>query len=333
MELGGISAPYKDRGDEKRMIGSGLRKFAAEHGMTVKNGIAYGIYQGYMMTLEEGSGWKSAAFAAHCPDENTQMILRGMLGNPNWAKEYRLQQATVTEAFVRVQFLDNPGTMKRMAAFLEMFCAQMHRHGVEGQALCGVCGQSFDAEPAIDVQVSGVVYRMHEGCAAELARQMQAEYEKKSENGSVGLGSLGALVGALLGSIPWALAYYFGWFVGWLGFLVGIASKKFYELFRGKECKAKGVAIILATIVAILVAEFITLAIGVMIGAGEEGVRIGLGEAILWVAAVIAEDGETQAAVVGDLLLSLLFAGLGIGSTMKGVFNKNRKKNWTVKKL
>ncbi len=38
------------------MIGSALKKFAAENGLTVSDGLARGNYQGYAITLSEGAG-------------------------------------------------------------------------------------------------------------------------------------------------------------------------------------------------------------------------------------------------------------------------------------
>ncbi|MCI8496684.1 MAG: hypothetical protein HFE85_00360, partial [Clostridiales bacterium] len=45
------------------MTGKGIQKFAGTHRLTMKNGVAFGNYRGYLITLYEGMGWKSAAFA------------------------------------------------------------------------------------------------------------------------------------------------------------------------------------------------------------------------------------------------------------------------------
>ena len=45
------------------MVGSAIKKYAAANGLVVKNGVAYGVYRGYMITLQEGAGWKSVDFA------------------------------------------------------------------------------------------------------------------------------------------------------------------------------------------------------------------------------------------------------------------------------
>ena len=54
------------------MIGSGLKKLAKTHGMTVANGIAYGSLMGYATTFSEGAGYKSIAIATNFPEAGQQ---------------------------------------------------------------------------------------------------------------------------------------------------------------------------------------------------------------------------------------------------------------------
>ena len=53
------------------MIGSALKKFAQQNGLTVDKGIAYGSLNGIAVTLCEGSGWKQMTYhrfgRAGCP--------------------------------------------------------------------------------------------------------------------------------------------------------------------------------------------------------------------------------------------------------------------------
>ena len=77
---------------------------------------------------------------------------------------------------------------------------------------------------------------------------------------------IGALIGALVGAIPWAVAYYAGWFVAALGLIVGLASMKGYDYLRGKECRAKPIIVMLATVVAVLIANIVAIAVGVVKG-------------------------------------------------------------------
>ena len=64
------------------MVGSAMKKFAAENGIAIKDGIAFGNYHGYMMSMEEGVGWKAISFAVRFEDENAQYALLGFLYDP-----------------------------------------------------------------------------------------------------------------------------------------------------------------------------------------------------------------------------------------------------------
>lgn len=73
-------------------------------------------------------------------------------------------------------------------------------------------------------------------------------------------GLLGALLGAVVGAIPWMIAQESGWFIGWLAFLIGFASLKGYELFRGAKKKGYITAIVWSvSILLILVINYLML--------------------------------------------------------------------------
>lgn len=67
------------------MVGKGIKKYANEKGLTVKNGLAYGVYHGFMITLNEGSGWKALSVAVSFNDENSvkNILKRLVLLNEN----------------------------------------------------------------------------------------------------------------------------------------------------------------------------------------------------------------------------------------------------------
>ena len=50
------------------MIASTYKKLAAEYGMMVDKGVAYGNLGGFAATLSEGSGWKQIIFATTIAD-------------------------------------------------------------------------------------------------------------------------------------------------------------------------------------------------------------------------------------------------------------------------
>lgn len=313
------------------MVGSGIKKYAKQNGLTVKNGVAYGIYRGYMLTLQEGSGWKSADFAISTTDE-LNGVLQSQLGQlltDETRKEYRIMELGLSKTRLAVKFFDNPGTMGKMEAFIDVICNKLSACEVPGQNYCGHCGQPIDsALSAQEVMVGGAVCQMHDGCASSVERDMAAAWEEAQSQGNMVTGIIGAILGGIVGMIPWAVASYFGWYVGWLGFLIGFAAKKGYELLKGKECKAKAIVIIIVSVLCVVLAAFA----GYLFLFMSEFNLTFMESAELFFL-VVSSDSAALGEVLGNLALGLLFAGLGVFDVVRGIFSANSKKNTSVTRM
>lgn len=319
------------------MVATGLKKFAAEAGLKVQNGLAFGVYHGYMMTLQEGGGWKSAAFAARVPVNAARAELQAFLDDKATRKQYRIQKAEFTDNAVVITFVDNPGTLKRMLPFLELFCGMLAERQIPGAECCSECGLEFGTQEAATVELGGVVYPMHEQCAGAVGRQLEQAYEEAASEGSVASGLLGALIGGLLGAVVWAIAYYFGWFVAWIGFLIAIAASKGYDLLHGRQTKAKAVIVLIVTLLAVIVGQYAALVVVVMQEFAADPSLAGMGltvlDGIIFVLALIVSDAQVMSTFLLDLLLGLIFAALGVWSTVRQLFRTHSKKSRTVNRM
>ena len=94
------------------MIGSGLKKLAAEHGLKIQKGVAYGSLQGYAATMSEGSGWKQIVFATSFADPVQKTAFNDAVSGVNLLKTYRVRHMNVTPNSIQVEFNDTVGTMK-----------------------------------------------------------------------------------------------------------------------------------------------------------------------------------------------------------------------------
>lgn len=99
------------------MIGSGLKKFAQQHGMKIARGVAYGSFYGYAATFCEGSGWKRIVVSTRFPDPAKRDALRTALAQQNLTTQYRVKSLEIFDDGIVILFLDNPGTMKKIEAF------------------------------------------------------------------------------------------------------------------------------------------------------------------------------------------------------------------------
>ena len=308
------------------MVGTGIKKFAKENNWQIKNGIAFGVYRGYMMSMQEGAGWKSLSIAARLENEDTVKSAYELLNDKDIMKDYRITGSQVSATSVYITFLDNPGTMKKMFAFMDSFCDGLDSFGVKGANYCSSCGQELYGSNAVPAVMNDVVFLLHESCMNKDDEIMNTTKEEKAKEGSTLLGSIGAFVGALVGAIPWAVAYYFGWFVGWFGFVIGLAAKKGYELLQGKESRAKGFIVIVATFIGTFFAESIALMVGMGIAWSQEGIEFYLLDIVYSYFYALVTDSEVLMAVLTDVALGLVFAVLGIWSVVKDIFKTTGKK-------
>lgn len=306
------------------MVGSAIKKYAKENNWQVKNGVAFGIYRGYMMSMQEGGGWKSLSIAARLESEDALKSAYELLNDKNIMKDYRISGSTVSPSAVNVTFIDNPGTMKKIIEFIDSFCDGLDSFGAKGANYCSSCGLELGGT-GVPAMMNDTVYLLHEGCMQRDDEQLNMAKEEMKKEGSVATGTIGAFVGAIIGAIPWAVAYYFGWFVGWLGFLIGVAAKKGYELLNGKESRAKGVAVIIATIFGVIVAESAALMVYIGIGWAEEGITFSVLDVIYTYFYMLVSEPEMLTLVLKEVLFGLVFAALGIWSTIREIFKSTGK--------
>lgn len=307
------------------MVGMKLKRLGEEWGMTTSTGITYGAISGYMVTMSEEMGYKQIDISAFVPPE-TRGELDAFLQQPDHQKSYWLKQALLYEQGVRLVFLDNPGTMKRLREFLDMVLSRLKEAQALGVDFCIHCHQPIDDQPAAVKAVNGVAQCWHIDCTRELyAQAAQETMIHETENKQYGRGFLGALLGALVGAIPWAIIYYFGWIVGWLGFLIGILAKKGYELMGGRVGKAKFWIVLGCTLLGVLVGQFSGDAITIAQVLAEEGVE---NWSILDIPSLISylllNDSEYLVGTLGSLFMGVLFSVLGTYGILKEIRTENR---------
>lgn len=320
------------------MVGSAIKKFAGSNDLTIKNGVAFGYYKGYFITLSDGYGIKSASICVNLQGSPVKAEIASLFSNNNYKKQYRVAGSNVTDDYIDISFTDNGfNTMKRIGSFLEMFVHELSVREVSNLIVCPGCGQQFYDNTAVPVLINGRVQFMHNSCVETYNENVSIANAEAKKEGSVLTGAVGAIIGGLVGSIPWAIAYYFGWFVGWLGFLIGIAAKKGYELLHGKASKAKGIIIILVTAVCVVLAELVTNFIGLKIGIANDpelaAYSLTTSEILNIFFRLITEDAELKRQIVADVVLGFIFAGLGIGSVARDIFKETDKDNGKVIRL
>ena len=103
------------------MIGSGLKKLAQQHGMTVAGGVVFGSLMGYAATLSEGSGYKRIVISTKMTQTDGQQRLLEAVNGVDVTRQYRVQSLQISLRCIDIVFQDTVGTMKKIEEFIAWF--------------------------------------------------------------------------------------------------------------------------------------------------------------------------------------------------------------------
>lgn len=135
---------------------------------------------------------------------------------------------------------------------------------------------------------------------------------KEQKKGSYITGTIGAIIGGAIASIPWILVYAFGnMILAALTLLIAGGAFVGYKLLKGRI--GKGLPAII-TIVSIIVVTVVTLVVCPIILMAKEGVEVSV-----FNFKMLYSSSDMQAAIIQDLIMSLLFTGLGIASIVRSI--------------
>ena len=291
------------------MIGSGLKKLAATHNMSVANGVAYGSLMGYATTLSEGSGYKLLEVSTSFTEATQKEAFYAAVHAVDFSRVYRVQKLEIGAKRITVVFTDTVGTMKKVEEFVAWFYPLLAQYGATNASICAECGG--DAAAGGWYFVNGIVHRFHDSCAEHLKNEINGEKEeqRQQDNGSYVQGFFGAVGGALVGAIAWAILYMLNYVASLVGLLMGWLAKKGYDLVHGKQGKAKVAILVIAVILGVVIGSVAGLILGVY---NELDGLLSLGDTFNMTIDLLMNDSEMQLAFGKDIGLGLLFAGLGV---------------------
>lgn len=299
------------------MIGSALKKLARENEMKISNGVAYGAFRGYAVTLQEGSGYKRMDISTRFSDVSKQDQMKNEVNTVDLKRTYRVQTMEFSQRFITVVFGDTIGTMKKIYEFIDWFFPMLDRYEAMKVNACAECGGGVTAGNWL--LIDGIAHHMHPSCAQKVKEELAADQEEQrsERKGSYVTGLIGALVGAAVGAVVWAIVLYFGYVASLVGLLIGFLAKLGYNLLRGKQGKGKIAILIVAVIFGVLLGTVASdaFALGQMISAGElAGWQY---SDIPFMLLMLLGDSEYVTATLGNIGLGLLFAFIGVFALLR----------------
>lgn len=295
------------------MVGSALKKFANENGMRVASGVAYGEYRGYTMTMCEGGGWKRVDFSTRFYDVSAQKNLEEKLAEVDLKRTYRVQALDVSNRGLSVVFTDNPGTMKKILAFLDWVLPLLEASGAAKADTCVECGQKLTYDSTW-LLVGETAHHMHESCRDKVKRELEADEQIRKEEGEGShlTGFLGALAGGLIGAVVWAVVLLLGYVASIVGLLIGFLAEKGYNLAKGKQDKGKIAVLVIVIVLSVLIGSFAAdgLSLAQMVSSGE--LDYTYGEIPMLILFLTLNNVEYMSATLSNCGLGLLFAAIGV---------------------
>lgn len=136
--------------------------------------------------------------------------------------------------------------------------------------------------------------------------------EVKSDNKSVVLGIIGAVIGAAVATIPWVLMYVYGEMIlSLLAILIAAGALVGYQLFKGKVTKHLPIIIAVISLVMVI---FATLVVIPLLLIGKEGLSMTLENV-----KTLYEYEPFKEALFKDLAFSILFTILGISGVISNI--------------
>lgn len=298
------------------MIGSGLKKFAVENGLTVKSGVAYGNFRGYTVSMFEGSGWKTIVINTRFSQMEDMTQLTSLLHGKDTVKTYRLSQTQVTSSHIQIVFADTVGTMKRVRAFADWFFPVLDGYDVTKFGICDECGQPIEDDGVWKIVGSSVVY-VHTHCGDTMEANIRFAEEEARENdtGSYLTGFVGALVGSLIGAVLWAVVMNLGFIAGIVGLLIAFLAVKGYDLLHGKQGKAKVVIVAVCVVAAVLIGNYFAYLWMLRSALVEYDIAFTTGELPKMLNRTLAEEAAVRGEFLRNVIMGLLlgvFGSIGI---------------------
>ena len=303
------------------MIGSYFKKLAKENGMNIKSGVAYGSFKGYAVTFRDGNNTKFIDIATRFPSLDEKFEFMAELGRIDLMKQYRVREIHYYDNYIEVIFYDTLGTWKKLLQFVDYFFPLLGKYGATGADICTECGNflGFDSTWKL---VDNVAYRLHGSCAESVRMHIERENQMAKENveGSYLKGAVGALIGALIGAIPWAILLYFGYFAALMGVVIGLLAAIGYKKCGGKDGGAKGIIIILCSILGVIVGTFgadvIYLVISIKNGQLSP---LGYKDIVPAIVYLLTNRAEYRTSTLANIGIGLVFAFVGIFSLRRGM--------------
>ncbi len=301
-----------------------LKNIGNTYSMNIEKGYIWGLVNDYLLMVDETTSYKRISICISLEEDDKRREILADYIKTNKAY-FKITNFKIDETYISLYFHYTVGLKKRMIEFISEFLKKLRENEVPNANVCCACLKQ-DKQKLKHIKTEDAVLCMHQNCFDSFSQQIDKNVESfKEENKNHITGAIGAVLGGLLGTIPWIIAFMAGYFVGWLGLLIGMAANKGYSLFKGKNSKLTPFIIIIVVIICVFTAQVLSEYLSLnsyLVENYEE--KYSISEMTELIVNVFEQSAEYRQEVITNLLLGLLFAGLGIIKVIKSIVIKSK---------
>ncbi len=306
-----------------------VKQLCEAHNFRMEKKFAYGEVNGYLITISEKMGLVS--FYINCVFDNEDLepkVKQIQQFMKQSTKLYPKPTYRFDRFGVEANFYDNYKFVKSAENFFTEVTGFLKSIGVDGVERCCLCGEPMQNRTPKRINRNGHVLNCDGSCADAAVRGLAENSEvEKVTSRHYCRGTVGAILGTLIGIIPWIIVYMWGYFVGWLGALIAVCARKGYELLGGRAGRVKALIVIVVTLLAVVLAQFISICFELRSEAINQEIALSLSELIGISFQLIKEDEEVQRYFIGNLFMGFLFALLGLWDVIRSIFQESKEIN------
>lgn len=215
------------------------------------------------------------------------------------------------------------GAAKKLIVKLRYIISMMKDQGVKGKGFCPACGEELSESEKI--QVNDVYVTVDSACANSMreASTMQAK-EFKEIPGNYFKGFLGSLIGATVGCVAWFVLYQLGFVSALIALFAVMLADFLYVKFEGKKDKFR---VLISTATVLVMFELVCFLTWLIAGSGLAALE---GSNLSGLAYVLS-DPELKGAFIYDMIMNLVFTGIGAVIQGSIIAKKNKQEKLQIK--
>lgn len=215
------------------------------------------------------------------------------------------------------------GAAKKLIVKLRHIISMMKDQGVKGKGFCPACGEELVEYEKI--QVNDVYVTVDPACASSMreASTLQ-EKEFKEIPGNYFKGFLGSLIGATVGCVAWFILYQLGFVSALIALFAVMLADFLYVKFEGKKDKFR---VLISTATVLVMFELVCFFMWIVIG---NGLAITDGSNLNGLAYIFS-IAEYKGAFIYDMIMNLVFTGIGAAIQGSIIAKKNKQEKLQIK--